>query len=1042
MTKLRTIVKQFLCDFAGLLRSLPSLTGSAVFVRALRATLLVVCSLLSFSALAADLYVSASGNDSSSGTQLAPLKTIARADVLAKPGDTIHVASGTYNVSASALSSSGINTAKSGTASARIKFVSDVKGGAKIVFSGTGMAWRSKGSYVEISGFDITGTGRIGILVEGANSVLTHNFVHDLTVSGGCNGSGGSGLNIYGAGTVVDSNVVRNVGAQWVASRSCNTVQGIYATVPNAKISNNIISGISSVGINNWHGATGATIVNNTIFYCKMGIWIGQGDAGATTTGSANNYVANNIIYDTGWGITESGTIGPNNRYVNNLLFNAGVAWRLVKGTASGTVTTNPMFVNYQANGTGNYRLQSASPAINKGTSSGAPLYDIDGMARPQGGAYDIGAYENGGSVSPTPTPTPSPTPKPSPTPTPTPTQSPSPSGVPVTLSATALTFGPQAVGTTSAIQYVTLKNTGTVSFKISTAFVITGDFAFGGKGTCTLTSYAPGTSCTASVVFKPTATGTRTGTLSMLTSASSAAMVVKLTGNYVAPTPTPTPLSTVTLSPYSLSFTSNAVGTKSATQYVTLKNGSSVTIDTSKVVTLTGDFATAGSGTCSSSLAAGASCLISVAFTPTATGTRTGTLTVITSASSTAMVVNLSGNVTTATPTPTPTPLPSPSPTPIGFPTPTPKPSPTPTPTPKPSPTPAPSPVPSSLYNLYVSPSGSDSNSGTQSAPFKTIAKASTMAKPGTTVHVAPGTYAGGFQTGANGTASARIVYVSDTKWGAKVVGSGSGKIWHNYGNYVTVDGFDLTGASKTHGLISGPKSTTSADSGYYFTATNNYIHDMAVGICGSAGAITGFSKVGHSTITNNVIKNIAVSLIGKCATQQGIYISDANSYIANNVISGVAAIGIHQWHAATASTIVNNTVFHCKEGILIGDGDSGALPGGSENNYVANNIVYDHQAYGIVEYGKVGKNNRYVNNLVFSSGTNVKMLSGTASGTISANPMFVNYQANGSGNYRLQSSSPAIDKGLSTSAPLTDIEGVRRPKGAGIDIGAYESY
>jgi hypothetical protein len=68
----------------------------------------------------------------------------------------------------------------------------------------------------------------------------------------------------------------------------------------------------------------------------------------------------------------------------------------LAKGSATGTVTADPQFVNYQAAGTtGDYRLKSTSPAINKGTASSAPTYDINNIARPRGAAYDIGAYEN-----------------------------------------------------------------------------------------------------------------------------------------------------------------------------------------------------------------------------------------------------------------------------------------------------------------------------------------------------------------------------------------------------------------------------------------------------------------------------------------------------------------------------------------------------------------------------------------------------------------------------------------------------------------------
>jgi parallel beta-helix repeat protein len=342
-----------------------------------------------------NLYVATTGSDSNPGTQAKPLKTIARADALARAGYVIHVAPGIYKVAAAASGSAGIKTVKSGTATARIKFVSDVKWGAKIVFSGTGLGWNSKGAYVDIEGFDISGTGRLGLLAEGGHERITKNFVHDLTVSGGCNGSGGAGIDAWGAGggAVIDSNIVRNIGLKWVAAQSCNTVQGIYLTNQNNIVSNNIISGVASVGINSWHGATGNTFVNNTIFGNKMGIVIGQGDSGSTSAGTSNNYVANNIVYANGYGITEMGKVGTNNRYANNLVYNTGRAW-LVKGAITGTVSADPKFVKYAANGTGDYRLQSTSPAINKGTLTKAPKVDILGVARPRGTAVDIGAYE------------------------------------------------------------------------------------------------------------------------------------------------------------------------------------------------------------------------------------------------------------------------------------------------------------------------------------------------------------------------------------------------------------------------------------------------------------------------------------------------------------------------------------------------------------------------------------------------------------------------------------------------------------------------
>ncbi|MCS0592681.1 DUF1565 domain-containing protein, partial [Massilia norwichensis] len=112
---------------------------------------------------------------------------------------------------------------------------------------------------------------------------------------------------------------------------------------------------------------------------------------------------------------------------------------------------------------------------------------------------------------------------------------------------------------------------------------------------------------------------------------------------------------------------------------------------------------------------------------------------------------------------------------------------------------------TPATTYNYYVSPTGSDTAAGTKAAPFKTLARAAKAAtKPSTTVWVAPGTYAGGIKTTANGTASGRIYWVSTTKWGAKIVppsSSSNNNAWDNRGNYVSIIGFDVDGTNSGSG-------------------------------------------------------------------------------------------------------------------------------------------------------------------------------------------------------------------------------------------------
>ncbi len=80
-----------------------------------------------------------------------------------------------------------------------------------------------------------------------------------------------------------------------------------------------------------------------------------------------------------------------------------------------------------------------------------------------------------------------------------------------------------------------------------------------------------------------------------------------------------------LSLTPGSLSFGSHTVGTTSPPQSVTVANSGSAAATLSGW-TVTGDYS--GSSTCGSSLAAGASCTVSVTFRPTGTGARNGTLT------------------------------------------------------------------------------------------------------------------------------------------------------------------------------------------------------------------------------------------------------------------------------------------------------------------------------------------------------------------------------------------------------------------------------
>jgi probable HAF family extracellular repeat protein len=203
------------------------------------------------------------------------------------------------------------------------------------------------------------------------------------------------------------------------------------------------------------------------------------------------------------------------------------------------------------------------------------------------------------------------------------------------TLSPTSLTFSTQAIGTTSAAKTVTLKNTGTTSLTIS-SIAITGTNAgdFAQTHTCGST-LAAGASCRISVTFKPTASGTRRAAVSITDNAAGSPQKVTLSGIGT----------TAKLSPTSLSFGIVKIGTSSPAKTVTLTNVGTTALSITGIAitgTNAGDFAQ--THTCGSSLAAGATCTISVTFRPTAIGTRRAAVSITDNAAGSPQKVALSG--------------------------------------------------------------------------------------------------------------------------------------------------------------------------------------------------------------------------------------------------------------------------------------------------------------------------------------------------------------------------------------------------------------
>jgi hypothetical protein len=168
---------------------------------------------------------------------------------------------------------------------------------------------------------------------------------------------------------------------------------------------------------------------NNTMVTSGVGGIILQGSSGNIIT---NTQIYNNLVYNNGsavgageargiqinqytngtkvWNNTSYGNksvgiqVGPNGTALTNTVVQNNISYNNTYAnysddgentSADHNLTSNPSFVNAAAF---NFELRTSSPAIDAGVTLSQVPTDFKDTPRPQGGAYDIGAYEGAGS--------------------------------------------------------------------------------------------------------------------------------------------------------------------------------------------------------------------------------------------------------------------------------------------------------------------------------------------------------------------------------------------------------------------------------------------------------------------------------------------------------------------------------------------------------------------------------------------------------------------------------------------------------------------
>jgi hypothetical protein len=595
-------------------------------------------------------FVSATGSDTNAGSYTAPWLTLAHAASTMAAGSITYVENG-YEQSTVKSNNTGLILRQSGTASAPLAIVGYPNSSVTIGTTGSTTGVSITGNYWVLANLLFRGSQTAVSIGNETGIRLAGNDIScpTATVSGACiSASGGSsfailGNSIHNNGAATSTNlasyeamyllntnsveigwnvIANTLGCNAIGVHSSGALQYSYLVHDNyiygtpceaialgtvdpsqgaVSIYNNIIqssgTGPAPAGTSQGYGyaaivigggsSTPAQVYNNTIY--DAGAFGGESAGAIRALGAVN--LTNNIFYllsseqyvslDT----TLSWLTGT-----NNLFYGAGSPL----GVFANSVAGNPDFVSVSTN---NFHLTAGSPAIDAGATVSLAT-DYDGVPRPQGPAYDIGAYEYPESSASA-------------------TQA-------LAITTTSLPSG--AVGTAYSTTLAAVNGTAPYTWTDPSC-----------SGACNT-----GMTFTSAGVLSGTPVNAGTSTFAFTVTDSAGHTVSTQLPITIAATSTPA----VSFSPTSLSFANQTVATTSAAQTITLTNTGAGALSISGIAA-SANFAQ--TNTCGTSLPAGASCTISVTFTPTAAGSPTGTISFTDNAAASPQAVSLSGTAVAA---------------------------------------------------------------------------------------------------------------------------------------------------------------------------------------------------------------------------------------------------------------------------------------------------------------------------------------------------------------------------------------------------------
>ncbi|HNA27792.1 MAG TPA: right-handed parallel beta-helix repeat-containing protein [Nitrospira sp.] len=381
---------------------------------------------------------------------------------------------------------------------------------------------------------------------------------------------------------------------------------------------------------------------------------------------------------------------------------------------------------------------------------------------------------------------------------------------------------------------------------------------------------------------------------------------------------------------------------------------------------------------------------------------------------------------------------------------------------------------VVSEAATYYVAPNGDDANSGSDLTPFKTIQRGMRSLVAGDTLNIRGGIYPERINSNSqtiptgNSWSDAPVIaafpgemVVLQPAGGAEVV-----NLAHPYIKYVVFRDLVLDG--------SGLQRTCSSGYGcsYGVSVTNGAHHvrfsNTEIKNAGGSGIL--MTRGSSSTPTAIEFIGCNVHHNGVEARDHGFYLATSGNLVRNCKVHDNAGYGVHIYTGNTSVTadnntidgndvygnattsgsapgilvdngtgnlVMNNVVRLNKNGIQVGNPWTSAATASLTKVY--NNTVYNNMPGLGIDIFASSSQTEVKNNIVYKNGGAIgnKGVSTVTSNNLLTDPKFVDELG---GNFKLQSTSPAVNQGVILSLVPIDLAGVTRPQLGTHDMGAYE--